>query len=111
VAAAAGTILGFWHLRPDARRPPLWMGILHGLAGIAGLGALLLALQGPERGSAYGVGHFGAMAAWLFAAAAASGVVIWLRRRKGPAGTMIVHAAIAIAGWVLLLAWNAFSGS
>jgi hypothetical protein len=106
LTAAAGTILGLWHLRPDVGRPRAWMGIMHGIAGTAGLAILLLALRGPERGIASGVGAFGTIAAWLFAAAAATGVLIWIRRRKGPAGTMIVHAGIAIAGWVMLLAWN-----
>lgn len=107
LTAIAGTILGLWHLRPDIGRPPLWMGIMHGIAGIAGLAILLLALQGPERGTASGVGAFGTIAAWLFAAAVGMGVLIWIRRRKGPAGTMIIHAGIAITAWVMLLAWNA----
>jgi hypothetical protein len=107
LTAAAGTILGLWHIREGVGRPPLWMGVLHGLAGTIGLGVLLLALQGPERGIASGVGAFGKMAAWLFAAAVVSGVLIWMRRRNGPAATMIVHAGIAITAWVLLLAWNA----
>jgi hypothetical protein len=106
LTAAAGTVLGLWHLRADRGRPPLWAGLVHGFAGIVGLAILLLALQGPERGIQSGVGAFGKMAAWLFAGTVASGVLIWARRRKGPAATMIVHAGIAITGWVVLLAWN-----
>ncbi len=81
--------------------------MLHGLAGIVGLAILLLTLRGPERGIASGVGAFGSIAAWLFAAAVATGVLIWIRRRKGPVWTMIVHAGIAVTAWAMLLAWNA----
>jgi hypothetical protein len=95
------------HLKADTGRPPPWAGLLHGLAGIVGLAILLLALRGPERGIASGVGAFGSIAAWLFAAAVATGVLIWIRRRKGPVGTMIVHAGIAVTAWAMLLAWNA----
>ena len=108
LTVAAGTILGLWHLRASegVSRPPPWMGILHGLTGVVGLGVLLIALRGPERGMASGVGAFGKIAAWLFVGAVASGVLVWTRRRKGPAATVIMHAGIAITAWVILLAWN-----
>lgn len=109
LTVAAGTILALLHLRASEGigHPPLWMGVLHGLAGVVGLGVLLVALRGPERGIASGVGGFGRTASWLFAGAVASGVLVWIRRRKGPAIPVILHAGIAVTAWVLLLAWNA----
>jgi hypothetical protein len=108
IAVAAGIGLGMWHLRATdaASRPPTVAGIAHGVVGAVGLVALLLALRGPARGVAEGVGSFGVTSAWLIAAALLAGVVVYVRRRKGPAVTMAVHSGIAITGYVLLLAWN-----
>jgi len=108
-AVAAGTILGLWHVRASdgAGRPKLWMGVAHGIAGTVGLALLVAALGGPPRGAASGTTAFGPAAAWLFAAALLSGAVILVRRKRGPSITMILHACLAVTGWVLLLAWNA----
>ena len=105
LAVAAGTVLALWHLRATdgASRPPLAAGIAHGIVGAAGMAILLLALQGPARGVAAGVGSFGAVSAVLFAGALLTGVILLLRRK----GTvMAIHAGIAITGYVLLLAWS-----
>jgi hypothetical protein len=106
IAVAAGTALGFWHLRADAggSRPPLAAGIAHGIIGTIGLGAMLLALRGPVRGVATGVASFGTTAAALFAAALVTGIALLLLRRK--AIMMAIHAGIAITGYALLLAWS-----
>jgi hypothetical protein len=106
-AVLGGTVLAFWRLRATegVARPPGWAGIAHGLCGTAGLALLLLALRGPPRAVAEGAGSFGTIAAWLFAAALLVGGVIWVRRRRGPTLTIIVHAALAVTGWALLLAW------
>ncbi len=110
LAVAAGTLLGLLHLRAtDAKtRPPTWAGIAHGIAGTAGLIALVLALQGPPRGVEQGAGSFGTTAAWLFAASLLTGTIVFLRRRNGPAATMAIHAGVAITGYALLLAWDSF---
>ena len=107
VAVAAGTVLALWHLRAtDARqRPPRSAGLLHGVAGAIGLAILLLALRGPARGVAAGVGTFGTVSAFLFAGAALTGIAMLMLRRK--AVMMAIHAGFAITGYVLLLAWNA----
>lgn len=107
-AVAAGCGIGLWHLRATdpAARPPLWVGVAHGVVGAAGLAALLLALRGPARGVAAGSGSFGGLAAWLFAAALVSGAVMLARRGRGIAVTMAIHSGVAITGYVLLLAWN-----
>lgn len=109
LAAAMGSALSLWHLRTaeGMQRPPAWLGWAHGIIGAIGFVALLLTLQGPVRGAAYGAGSFGRMAAWAFALALTTGVVILLRRRRGPVVTMVVHSGIAITGWMLLMTWNA----
>jgi hypothetical protein len=105
LAVAAGTGLALWYLRPDAR-PPVAVGALHGGIGALGVVALLLALRGPPRGVAAGVGSFGVTAAVLFVAAVLTGLAILVRRRRLPVVTMAIHGGIAITGYVLLLAWN-----
>jgi hypothetical protein len=80
-------------------------GIAHGVVGIAGLWVLLLALKGSTRGVETGTSSFGMMAAALFAAAILTGAIIFIRRRTGI--VMAIHAGMAIAGYVLLLAWAA----
>jgi hypothetical protein len=109
LAVALGVVLVLWHLRgTEAKdRPPSWLGLLHGVLGFLSLILLAVALRGPARGVAAGAGNFGVIAAWLFAAALASGLYVWTRRRKGPAISMAVHAGLAVIGWTLLIAWNA----
>jgi len=80
-------------------------GLAHGGVGAAGLAILLLALRGPPRGVESGVGSFGLASAVLLVAALLTGAVLLALRRK--TAVMVIHAAIAITGYVLLLAWNA----
>lgn len=96
-------MLALWHLR-GVSRPPLAAGVAHALVGAVGLGLLLLALGGPARGVAAGVGSFGAVAAGLFGGALLTGVVLLLQR-KGV--VMAIHAGIAITGFVMVMAWVA----
>jgi hypothetical protein len=98
-------ILVLRYLRGD--RLSLAIGIVHGVAGASGLGLLLLALQGPPRGEAMGVGSFGVTAAVLFGAALVLGLLIlFLHRRPRIAGVVVAtHASLAIAAFVLFLAW------
>jgi hypothetical protein len=100
-----GVSLAFLHLR-GKRLPAL--GIVHGIAGAAGLVPLVLALQGPRRGDAMGVGSFGVAAAVLLGFALAFGLFIpWSlgRSSRGFGVTIATHACLAITGFVLLLAW------
>jgi hypothetical protein len=103
LAVAAGIGLGLWHLR-DNSRPPFAAGIAHGVIGTVGVGVLFLALRGPPRGVANGVGSFGTTAAVLFAAALVIGLVLLILRRRSV--VMAIHAGIAITAYTLLLAWN-----
>jgi hypothetical protein len=107
LAVVAGTVLGLWHLRATegGSRPPLAVGLAHGLAGMIGFALLLVALRGPARGVANGVAAFGPGAASLFAAALVTGLGVLLL--PGKSLTMAIHAGIAITGYALLLAWVA----
>jgi hypothetical protein len=108
LAVAAGSVIAIWHLRVNESggwRPPLAAGIAHGIIGTIGLGALLLTLRGPPRGVANGVGSFGNIAALAFAGALISGIGLLLLRRQPL--VMAIHAAIAITGYMVVLAWAA----
>lgn len=112
---AAGVVLGsglaFMHIRA-AKIPPWPVGALHGALGAAGLGVLILALQGPARGVEYGVSSFGPVAAYLAALALFLGLIVLLlaRRFKRATGLAIaVHSTIAVTAFVLLSAYLLFS--
>jgi hypothetical protein len=107
LAVIGGVVLALWHVRAaePSQRPPLAFGIAHGLIGVAGLAALLVALWGPPRAVAAGAGSFGGVAAWLLGAAVLLGGALLLRRRVA-AVLIVLHAGVAICGWVLFLAWS-----
>jgi hypothetical protein len=106
IAVVAGCILAMLHLADGTRRLPLVAGLAHGLIGIGGFVALLLALRGPPRGAAEGAGAFGALAAGLFLIAILAGLVILFRRRMAGVA-LAVHAGVAISGFALFVAWSA----
>jgi hypothetical protein len=81
---------------------------VHGIFGAVGLGLLIVALRGPRRGDAMGVGSFGIAASVLFGIALTFGPFIPLLMKRAPrfAGLlMATHATLAITAYVLLLAW------
>ena len=101
-----GATLALRSIRGGGRWPVF--GIIHGLIGAAGLGSLVVALQGPRHGDAMGVGSFGVAAAVLFGIALVFGPFIPLSMKRTPrlAGLLIAtHATLAITAFVLLLAW------
>jgi hypothetical protein len=110
LAVLLGTLLAAVAVGAGRRLPfgrPL--GALHGLLGLSGLGALLLALRGPPRGVALGVGSFGRIAAVLLALALLAGLTILtahLRHRRPPVLLIGVHATIAVSGVVILAAYT-----
>jgi hypothetical protein len=106
LAVAAGTILALLHLRGGSR-PPLAAGLAHAAVGTLGLILLLPFAFGAPRGIASGSAAFGPIAACLLIGALLTGAVVLLRRRNGPVVTMAIHAGLAIAGYVMLLAWYA----
>jgi hypothetical protein len=107
-AVAFGCGLALVHMRSKAAAPVAWwVAALHGLLGLAGLGLLALALRGPARGVAQGMGSFGMIGAALIAAAALIGGSIFLKHRRAQhAGALIgMHATLAIGGFVVLVAY------
>lgn len=108
-AVLAGSVLALLYLRGTAYPRPA-SGLLHGALGLAGLAALFLALRGPPRGLDAGVGSFGAVAAVLAAAALVLGLSVLALLRYRPqvaALAVVLHAALAITAYVLLLAYVA----
>ncbi len=108
-AAVLGGVLAALHLRTERRPPGPVFGALHGLVGIAGFIALLLALRGPPHGEALGVGQFGRISAALLAMAlvvAIPIVVVRLRHRDIPGLVIGAHATIAVSGIVVLAAYT-----
>src|SRR5829696_527541 len=108
LAVVLGGVAALWDLRGPRGRPPAWLGAIHAIIGIAGLGVLLIALQGPPRGVAYGVGGFGTMAAVVLSGALLAGVAIPVLARwrgRAPGVLAATHAGLAITGYVIFLAW------
>jgi hypothetical protein len=108
IAVLLGTWLAVLHLRSDGATAPPWMlAALHGFVAVAGLGCLLLALQGPPRGLDQGTAAFGTIAAALVATAALLGAGFLAARLRGrtPSGLLIIgHATLAVSGLVILTA-------
>jgi hypothetical protein len=85
-------------------------GAAHGIAGAAGVVLLLMALRGPPRGVATGSSSFGLEAAVLLGAALLAGlaIVVLARQRvreRAVTGAMVVHALLAVTGYVLWVAY------
>jgi hypothetical protein len=108
-ALLLGSVLAVLHLRePGAARPPRRFGALHGLLGIAGFLALLLALRGPARGLETGTASFGLIAAALVGLALLAGggiLATRLLRRRLPGALLGIHATLAVGGVVILAAY------
>ncbi len=107
---AFGIALAARAMREDperARRIPL-AGAAHGLAGLIGLGLLVISLEGPPRGEATGTSGFGLAAASLIGVGALFGLMLPSLSRNGIRGVnvvIVIHGALAITGFTLLLAW------
>ena len=108
LAVLLGCVLAVLHLREGAAPPPWPLGALHGLIGVIGFGILALALRGPPRGVAQGVGPFGMIAALLLAPAAMIGLMQLAARlcQRRFSGALIgAHATLAVGGFVILLVY------
>jgi hypothetical protein len=93
----------------DRRLPSRAIGAVHGLLGVSGLSALIVALvSGAGTGDRYGTASFGPVAAILAALAvlAGTGIALFARRLPRSTGLLIaVHASFAVTAYVLLLAY------
>ena len=110
-AVLSGSALAILYARgaqpwlPHRAAPPI-----HGALGAAGLAALIAALLHGMPPSHMGTGGFAPLAAGLLAAAFCLGLALaflsWRRGRS--AGALVgTHASLAVAGFVLLLAFLA----
>jgi hypothetical protein len=109
IAAALGSVLAMLGFRPEVPPPAQVYGVLHGCLGAGGFAALVMALRGPPRGVAMGVGSFGAIAAVLLGVALLAGLImlaIRLRARQVSGLIIGIHATIAISGIVILAAYT-----
>ena len=107
--ALLGAVLAALHLRTERRPPGPIYGAFHGLIGVAGFVALLLALRGPPRGAAMGVGDFGRVAAALLGYRPYPGGSDHPRAPAPSAYPGLVigaHATIAVSGVVILAAYT-----
>ena len=100
LAALGGVAMGVIRLGGNAN-PPNWLAMLHGLLAAMALGLLLYA---------YVIGGMPAVASWallLFLVAGLGGAYLNLRYHARavllPKGIVVVHAVVAVAGYVLLL--------
>lgn len=109
VAVVLGALLAVLHFAKAGTGLPPWpLAVLHALLALGGFGLLLIALQGPPRGAGQGMASFGLIAAALFVLAAlVGGGLLAGRLRQRPPGTTLIgiHATIAVAGFVILMAY------
>lgn len=99
LAAAGGLIMAIMRFR-GREQPPLALAVVHGLAAAAGLVALIVIVA---RGGTPGAASVGLV---LLLAAALGGFVLFgnhLKKHPLPIPLMVIHALVAVAGFVALL--------
>ena len=99
VAALGGLVLAGIRLR--GTNPPLSVALIHGAVAAAGLVALILAVV-----QAGGRTSLPRIALALFVVAALGGFVLFathLRKKNIPVPLMLIHAVVAVGGFVTLL--------
>lgn len=101
IAAAGGLVMAGVRLF-GKRNPPNWLAMVHGLLAAAGL-TLLAYAAWAGRVPAFALA---ALALLLLAAigGAAMNLIYQWQRRVLPVWLMLVHAGLAVAGFLLLLA-------
>ena len=107
LAVLIGVAIGI-RFSVDGRLPSRAIGAVHGLLGLSGLSALIVAVSGAGTGDRYGTASFGPVAVILAALAVLAGAEIALlgRRAARSIGLLIaVHASLAVTAYVLLLAY------
>ena len=108
LAVLIGVAIGI-RFSVDGRLPSRAIGAVHGLLGLSGLSALIVAVvSGAGTGDRYGTASFGPVAVILAALAvlAGAGIALLGRRAARSIGLLIaVHASLAVTAYVLLLAY------
>ena len=99
IAALGGIIMAM--IRLSGRDyPPMWIAIIHGLFAAAGLVMLLTVVFGTAAARSIQI------ALLLFVVAALVGFALFYHHLKGrplPIPTMVIHALIAVAGFIILI--------
>ena len=106
VAALGGLVLASVRLRGS--NPPLALALIHGGVAAAGLVALILAVL--HAGTSASLSR---IALALFVVAALGGFVLFsahLRKKNIPVPLMLVHAVVAVGGFVTLLVGSGVLG-
>lgn len=99
LAAAGGSLLIYMHL--SQKSAPVGIAALHGLAALSGL---ILLVTGMAQGH---TGRIFIAALSLFVIAALGGLILFamhLRSRPLPVPILVMHALVAVAGLLTLLA-------
>jgi hypothetical protein len=99
LAAVGGLLMAIMRLR-GRPVPPLALALVHGLAAAAGLVVLIAVVAAGNAASTAVAGLV------LMLLAAVGGFLLFanhLRKKELPIGLMIVHALVAVTGFLLLL--------
>jgi len=104
IAAVVGLYLASSHIK--GKIPPIAVALLHGVLAASGLVIVIMAVV---KATTSGMGLYALI---FFLIAAVGGFVLitmHLRKRALPSGLIVIHALMAVVGFVLLLMW-AFGG-
>ncbi|MDA8109349.1 MAG: hypothetical protein M0015_12050 [Betaproteobacteria bacterium] len=106
LAALGGLALAALHFRAGAReRPPTALAVVHGLAAAAALVLLIIGVLGPAAGGS----GLPVIALVLFVVAALGGAYMFLgkhlRGQPLPGTVVVLHGLLAVAGFLVLLAF------
>jgi len=99
--AAVGGLTMVTMILKGAPRPPLWLALLHGALAAAGLVALILVVVEP------GAPQYAKIALVIFLIAALGGFYLisqHLQTKPLPVPVVLVHAAVAVVAFLILLA-------
>ncbi|MGH8224096.1 MAG: hypothetical protein ACREQZ_14100 [Woeseiaceae bacterium] len=100
IAAVGGVAMAYIHFRKDSN-PPVPLAVLHGLLAATALVILILTV------ARFGATTATAWATGLFVVAALGGfflVTYHVRGRRLPSPVVVIHALVAVAAFLLLLA-------
>jgi len=99
IAALGGAVMAVLRLR-GAERPPMAVALIHGALAAAGLVVLIMSVLSAAPAPMTRV------ALVLFVAAALGGFVLFsfhLRQKALPIGLVLIHGAVAVVAFVLLI--------
>jgi hypothetical protein len=110
IAALGGVALAVLHFRAEGREhPPTALALLHGVVAVVAVLLLLIGIGATANGFAAGFSSLAIIALLLFALAALGGAYMFfgrhLRGEPLPTPVVVIHALVAVTGFVVLLAY------